>query len=230
MEKRNLESEFLFKNYLRELYVEIDPADIKELRELVAKTENLKSWCMICESLKKTKKILSYYLVKNRCPEYKTINTIEVVEDRLSSETGNVIKQLVMYPNILIVRHSSNFIKNRLIHESLMNIVVERAYRDYPTIVVSDKRKDYIEQGHTYYDHDAILKYIPNDITSSERSIKTSSVPLEEKIKSPVGAKLKTSSRTKSSTIKQKTNFQKTKEAEILEREEAIKKESENAV
>ncbi len=104
------------------------------------------------------KGVLSYFLISKKCPEYKMCNTVSLVESRFDEEE-NIVKGLIEYNGILIIRHSSTFIRNKLMLETLMYVISERKYKNKDTIVVSNILQDKGE--YTYYDHSLIQKYLP---------------------------------------------------------------------
>jgi hypothetical protein len=162
-EKRKLIKK-LFSNYLREFYIELTPEEVGWVRAKCTKiTES--SWTAVMSSQRQIKGLISYYLVSKKHPEYRALTTVELVEHRFDDEETSTIRDLICYQGILILRHSASFIKNKLMFETLMNIVSERTYRNNPVIVISDIMKDV--GGYVYYDHNLVIKYIPNNLSGS---------------------------------------------------------------
>jgi hypothetical protein len=162
-EKRELIKK-LFSNYLREFYIELTPEEVEWAKAKCAKITD-SSWTAVMTSQRQIKGLISYYLISKKNPEYKALTTVELVEHRFDDEETSTIRDLICYKGILILRHSASFIKNKLMFETLMNIVSERTYRNNPVIVISDIMKDV--GGYVYYDHNLVIKYVTNNISSS---------------------------------------------------------------
>lgn len=209
----------LFSNYLRELYIEIRSEDLEEVKSICSKIQG-NSWCLVEEDPDFMKSILSYFLVSRKCPEFKTLDTVSLIETRFDDEVKST-SGLIDYQGILILRHSSAFIRNKLIMETLLYIISERKYKNRSTIMVSNVAQDRGE--YTYYDHNEIQKFLPAIGSSMENS----------RIHSSVTKIRRTASLRKSASRPlANINFseEKTKDQKIKNRAKCIEEETKNAV
>lgn len=220
-EKANLTKQ-LFKNYLRDLYIELTP---DELALVKAKCDKIKdrSWCAVIPDIRLLKGILSYYLILNKCPEYKLMTTVDLIESRFSEET----KDLVTFEGILILRHSIASIRNKLMLETLLYLVAERAYKNKDTIVISDVARDKGE--YLYYDMDSVIKYIPNQL-NEESSILSIGKPFkdEKANKSLVNTLIKSSPHTRPLANMKADRI--LKEQQLKDRSKSIEESAKNAI
>lgn len=154
MEERSLAKK-MFQNYLRDLYIEVVPEEVEWIKSIIENVSSA-SWCCILKESRKIKGLLSYYLVSKGCPEYLYITSSELVERRFDDDLS--IQEFIDFGGIVILKHSSAYIRNKLTFETLLHIVAEREYKNKPTIVISDIAKD--SGDHIYYDHERVSKYI----------------------------------------------------------------------
>lgn len=173
MEKRVVDSQILFKNYLRSLFVQLEPARIPKLKAVVSKILE-PTWCSVISDPVFTRELLSYYLVSRGCPEFRDYTTSDLVQERFNTEDLHAIKSVAKLDCILILRHSSDFIRNKLMMETSLNVVAERVQQGRPTIVVSDKLLDSGE--YVYYDHEQIKKYIPYNVNINRETVSKTAV------------------------------------------------------
>lgn len=222
MEERS-EIDKLFSNYLRGLYIKPSEEELAWIKTEIPLIVE-KSWCAIISDMRKIKGLLSYYLILNKCPEYEYYTTVDLVEQRFDDE--NSIRNLVAYDGILILRHSATFIRNKLMLETVMYIIAERAYKNRATIMISDAILDKGE--HVYYDHNKIVKYITCDI--SERTLTASrNVPLAHKIGSKPSPLLRAhASRPLANINKGEDKF--SAEQQLQDRSKSIEENAKNAI
>lgn len=220
-EKANLTKQ-LFKNYLRDLYIELIP---EELALVKAKCDKIKdrSWCAVIPDIRSLKGILSYYLILNKCPEYKLMTTVDLIESRFSEET----KDLVTFEGILILRHSIASIRNKLMLETLLYLVAERAYKNKDTIVISDVARDKGE--YLYYDMDSVIKYIPNQLNEESSILSIGKSFKDEKAnKSSVNTLIKASPHTRPLANIRADRI--LKEQQLKDRSKSIEESAKNAI
>lgn len=166
----------LFENYLRNLYIELNPDELTWVKTCCSKIGTKKNWAAIIEEPRSIKGILSYYLISIKCPEYQMVTTSELVEMRFSEEL-DCMRDLISYPGILILRHSKLFIRNKLTFESLMHVISERSYKDNPSIVVSDIALDSSrDREYIYYDHKKVLSILNYDATELKKKSESESI------------------------------------------------------
>lgn len=163
MEQRRLDTKLLFKNYLRTLYCEVSPQDVDIIKSKLAHVRTGESWCLVHPDYDFIRKLLCYYLVCLGCPDYIDTTTIDIVNQRFTEDGEDPVRHLINYPGILIIRHSSSFIRNKLMLETILNIASERSYKNRITIITSDRASDVGE--YIYYNHDQIKRYVKVDLT-----------------------------------------------------------------
>lgn len=157
------------------------PEDMPLIKEKMKLIGDATSWCMCSPNQVFMQKLLCYFLVARGCPEFLEVATIDMVEQRFFEDEENPVRNLISFAGIVIIRHSSHLIRNKLMLETLLNVVSERFRRGKSTIVISDKSLDVGD--YTYYDHKQVKHYIQPDITGASkevspvRSLPTSSTP-----------------------------------------------------
>lgn len=155
MEERNLTKQ-LFSNYLRSLYIEMNTEELAWVKKNIHSVKST-SWATVIANPHLAKGFLSYYLIARECPEYKLVTTAELVDLRFVDDEAP-IRALIDFDGILILRHSNTFIRNKLMFETLIYIVAERAHKNREIIVVSDVFKDSGE--YVYYDHTKVTTHV----------------------------------------------------------------------
>ena len=165
-EQSNL-TKSLFMNYLRDFYIELTPDELAWVQAKFKEITN-RSWCAVIPDIRKTKGLISYYLISLKCPEYRFINTVDLVQERFNDEE-TTIRNLIAFQGIVIIRHMTSCIKNKLMMETLMYILNEREYKNRVAVVVSELAKDQGE--YTYYDHNEVQKYLTCSILDTEHSV-----------------------------------------------------------
>lgn len=220
MEEKQLTKQ-LFRNYLRDLYVEMSKEEIQWAKEECSKISGF-SWNIVLSDARQAKNLLSYFLVSKNCPEYKLITTTDLIEHRFDDENSS-IRDIISFPGIIIIRHSSNFIRNKLMFETVMNIVSERSYKEKPIIVVSDTTKD--EGGYLYYSQESVAKYIPSILLGSSSKLIQNRNSATKPTSRP-----KSVSKVSSKPLANKNIDRVTKENQMVERSKAIEEGAKNAV
>lgn len=163
--EQKIDPKLLFKNYLRDMFITVNLEDLPRIKEKLATIGDSSSWCYHNPDRIFTQKLLCYYLISKGCPEFMELSTIDMVENRFYNDEESPTKYLIYFPGILILRHSSNLIRNKLMQETLMNVISERARRGKSIIVVSDKAVDAGE--YTYYDHKQVKQFVYPDISGA---------------------------------------------------------------
>lgn len=221
MEEKQLTKQ-LFKNYLRDLYIEMTSEEVEWAKGECSKISG-NSWNVVLTDPRQAKSLLSYYLVSKNCPEYKLITTTDLIEHRFDDENSS-IRELIHFPGIVVLRHSSNFIRNKLMFETIMNIVSERSYKEKPVIVISDTTKD--EGGYLYYSQESVSKYIPSILFNSN----SGKLIQNRNIAKPTSSRPRAVSKVSSKPLANKNIDRATKEAQMVERSKAIEEGAKNAV
>lgn len=217
----------LFSNYLRELYVEPTAEELAWIKTRYKSiTDN--SWCAIISDPRLVKGLLSYFLVAQGCPDYAYINTVDLVEERFKEE--RTIQEFVEHPGIVIIRHSNMSIRNKLMLETLMYIISERAYKNKRTIIISNTVKD--EGEYLYYEHSKITKLIPCDISCKLPGGSGTNKPLAKTVSTPSHKSSSINPRTSSRPLANimAENASVTKERKLKDRAAAIEESAKDAI
>ena len=168
MEQGRVDTKLLFKNYLRNLYCEVSPKDVATIKSRLMHLQRNESWCLVHPDYDFIRKMLCYYLISSGCPEYLDTTSIDIVNQRFMEDGEDPVRYFIGYHGILIIRHSSNFIRNKLMLETMLNIASERSYKNRITIITSDRASDAGE--YIYYNHDQIRKFIKTDLSAVRQS------------------------------------------------------------